>query len=156
MRKVIIAAAVVLFIAAGVGAGYHFLTKDNDNESPENQETAQVYEQDERQPNQDETLTVDSAIAKLQAANFTVGEREAMLYQMIGAINGSKVYVNGVRVEFYEFDNESQLATAKQQLDELNELFAGDLSTRFSIGNLIVIVHSTDNTKVDAIRNALQ
>ncbi len=94
-------------------------------------------------------MTVDSAIAKLQAAGLTVGEKEGAFYQMIGATNGDKVSVDDVTVEFYEFDDESKATAAEQQL-------AGDSSTVFSIKSFVVLVHSIDSTKVDTIKNGLQ
>lgn len=153
MKKSIIAIVAVLLVA-GAGGGYYFLTKEDSDTKPSENQTSQASEQNnqqstQEQPVQDEALTVDSAIAKLQAAGLTVGEKEGAFYQMIGATNGDKVSVDDVTVEFYEFDDESKATAAEQQL-------AGDSSTVFSIKSFVVLVHSIDSTKVDTIKNGLQ
>jgi uncharacterized protein YxeA len=151
MKKVIIAIVIVALVAIG-GVGYYLFTKNDDTNSSTNS-TSQTNTQNKQKVNEEETkaepLTVDSAITKMKDAGLTVGEKTGAYYQMIGASNGDKVDVNGTNVELYEFKTKDEATTADKQLTD-------DSSTVFSIDSFVVLVHSTDTTAVDTIKNALQ
>lgn len=151
MKKTIIASVVVLLIAGG-GIGYYLLTK-SDKVDSSTSPTSQIENKDiqpiTEEATEQESLTVDSAIAKMKDAGLTVGEKEGAFYQVIGASNGDKVDVDGTTVELYEFEAEDDATTAKEQL-------SGDDKTTLSIGSFVILIHSTDSSVVSAVETAIK
>jgi uncharacterized lipoprotein NlpE involved in copper resistance len=91
-------------------------------------------------------LTLDIVIEKLDNQGFKLGEKEETYYQMIGAYDGTKIDVNGVKIEIYEF------LTAKEEAKEL--LMSAD-STLIEKSNILILIHSKNADFVQSIKNSL-
>lgn len=143
-KAVVIVVAVVLLV---LGAGtFYLLAKDNGNES-----TAMTNNTENKVA---KTLTVDDVVSKLRNGGVSIGEKNVPLYQMIGAVNGVEYGVadtDPLNIEIYQFDDASKIAKATEQIKGYDST-----STFIPKENILVIVHSSDETVISNIQKALQ
>lgn len=145
--KLIIAIVAIIIIAGGV---YMLLNKGNSKKANNAPAVTSNTEKtpEPTTPTTQAKITVDGAIAKLKASGLTVGEKQGAYYQMIDAINGDKVDVDGTNVEIYEFKTDQETQDGVTSLK-------GDDVTVFTKGTGVVLIHSTDPAVVTKIQNAL-
>ncbi|KKP79804.1 MAG: hypothetical protein A2271_02390 [Candidatus Moranbacteria bacterium RIFOXYA12_FULL_35_19] len=117
------------------------------NSSEKNDSIVSVVQEDKKQ----ETQTIDNAIEKLKVAGFSAGQKNEAYYQMIGAYDGTKININDINVEIYQY-NEAQ-KDAKKNAKETME--TAD-SIIFENNSLLIVVHSKDTEFIDNLKNALK
>lgn len=101
------------------------------------------------QDSMNQITTVDDVVNRFKAAGMTVENESEPYYQMISANAGKEVDVDGVNVEIYTFDDANKQSAASETLnaDDLSEVKHDLIS---------VYIHSTDQTVIDKISNALK
>ncbi len=89
---------------------------------------------------------IKSTIAAWKTAGLTVSDDQGAYYQVVGASNGGKYNVGATEVELYEFSDNTKANGAK------TGYFTSDSDTVLVTGTLLVDIHSTDATQVEAIK----
>lgn len=138
---IIISSVIILLIVAGVG-GYIFISKQSSTSS--NPVVRAVK-------NQTAPLTVDEAFTRLKDKGFTVANQEKQVYQIIGAYNGYRADVNDTEIEIYEYTKEQQ-----QAKENATGTLANADNTIFTTDSLLVLIHSTDKTFTQSIKEVIK
>jgi hypothetical protein len=138
MNNKIIGGAIAAIILISIASYFLFGTNDK----------ALVGEVFEPSPTSE---SIDELLEDM-ASSFTVGQREETYYQMVGAYDGTKVDVDGIKVEIYQY-KENQEELIYQTVDSFDTVD----NRVISYGNFIILTHSPDiafmDSIIDEIRN---
>ena len=95
--------------------------------------------------------SIDDVLTKL-SETFEVGEKEETYYQMIGAYDGTKVDVDGTKIEIYQYKDSQReaMTSAQDTLDTAdNQIFIVDDA-------FLILVHSTNSDFLEGIKQSLK
>ncbi|PJA64735.1 MAG: hypothetical protein CO159_01490 [Candidatus Portnoybacteria bacterium CG_4_9_14_3_um_filter_40_10] len=134
---------VLLFIVTGITI---YILHSKSTISKSNQSVTSI---------QTKQLTVDSAIEKLKTNGFVVGDKREVYYQMLGAYDGTKIYVNNTYIEIYQFTDVQKEAKNKA-IESLSTTLATADSNYFETSSLVVLVHSGDKGIAESIKTVLE
>jgi hypothetical protein len=94
--------------------------------------------------------SIDELLAKL-GQNYKLGEKEETYYQMIGAYDGTKIDVDEIKIEIYQYKDSQKEAmiSAQDSMDTAdNQIFVVD-------ENFLILVHSKDTEFFNNLNNIL-
>jgi len=153
VKKAIIA-IIILLVLAGLAAGAYFVFWDRDEDQNASNNGTQQVAQDDEALVSDESATlgpitsIQQALDRLADHGLVPENQDVVFYQMIGADDGVRVEIDGIRVELYIFNNGGPV---------LDEFMAGIMSVDdfVEINGVHVVVHDSQEL-LEAIRIALQ
>lgn len=96
-------------------------------------------------------INIDSieGLKSLISEEYELGNESETYFQMIQAIDGTKVDVNGINIEIYEYSNNEDLETYKDSLsNEENYIF--------SKNNFLILIHSQDQQFIETFQTYIE
>ena len=107
--------------------------------SQKNNQNNENLNDNEIKTDKKEISSIDELLLNLEN-NFELGEKKETYYQMIGAYDGTKIDVDGIKIEIYQYKDSQKNAmeSAKDAADTVdNQVFVLK-------DNFLILIHSKD------------
>ena len=126
--------------------------EDSSKEDKSKQDENKENKQDEgKQEDEKKTDPLSDVVAYFESNGFTIGEKTAKAYEMVGAVDGFGIELNGANVEFYLYEPDSVDLKTIQEKAQYN--MEGFVFPAIANGNIVLMGHDEhpDKDKIEEL-----